>query len=260
MKRLLVMFLLLIGLSVVQAAYYAPRLPDRVASHFNASGQPDGWMDRAPFLVLSVVMPAGVAGVFAMIELISHALALSSIRKAENSGQGPGGELQARRCEAGRAAIPHVSDFMFWAGTATMILLIATMHLAIRANLATPPVLRHMWPVMIGFFLLVAALGIRLVVQLRETTRGLPPPEIPPGIWFPAKRFGWGWGLPCCWQGWVVMIGWIAAFIAGLVLILRGEPTAGRAVLVLPFLVGMAGLLIAICWAKGEKPRWRWGD
>jgi hypothetical protein len=27
----------------------------------------------------------------------------------------------------------------------------------------------------------------------------------PPGrkIWFPAKRYGWGWGLPCCWQGWV---------------------------------------------------------
>jgi hypothetical protein len=22
--------------------------------------------------------------------------------------------------------------------------------------------------------------------------------------WFPAKRYGWGWGLPSCWQGWVV--------------------------------------------------------
>ena len=23
--------------------------------------------------------------------------------------------------------------------------------------------------------------------------------------WFPAKRYGWGWGLPSVWQGWVVM-------------------------------------------------------
>lgn len=24
-------------------------------------------------------------------------------------------------------------------------------------------------------------------------------------IWFPAKRYGWGWGLPVTWQGWVVL-------------------------------------------------------
>lgn len=24
--------------------------------------------------------------------------------------------------------------------------------------------------------------------------------------WFPAKRFGWGWGLPSAWQGWVVLL------------------------------------------------------
>jgi hypothetical protein len=23
-------------------------------------------------------------------------------------------------------------------------------------------------------------------------------------VWFIAKRYGWGWGLPCAWQGWVV--------------------------------------------------------
>ena len=22
--------------------------------------------------------------------------------------------------------------------------------------------------------------------------------------WFPAKKYGWGWGLPSTWQGWVV--------------------------------------------------------
>ena len=27
--------------------------------------------------------------------------------------------------------------------------------------------------------------------------------------WFPAKKYGWGWGIPCSWQGWIV-----AAFFA----------------------------------------------
>jgi hypothetical protein len=24
--------------------------------------------------------------------------------------------------------------------------------------------------------------------------------------WLPAKRYGWGWGVPCAWQGWCVLI------------------------------------------------------
>ena len=30
-----------------------------------------------------------------------------------------------------------------------------------------------------------------------------------PKYWFPAKRYGWGWGLPGTWQGWLV----VAAFV-----------------------------------------------
>ncbi len=28
--------------------------------------------------------------------------------------------------------------------------------------------------------------------------------------WFPAKRYGWGWGAPSAWQGWVVLLVFIA--------------------------------------------------
>ena len=34
-------------------------------------------------------------------------------------------------------------------------------------------------------------------------------------IWFPAKRYGWGWGLPICWQGWIVLIVWMVLLSAG---------------------------------------------
>jgi len=29
-------------------------------------------------------------------------------------------------------------------------------------------------------------------------------------FWFPAKRYGWGWGLPVAWQGWAVLIAYAA--------------------------------------------------
>ena len=77
----------------------------------------------------------------------------------------------------------------------------------------------------------------------------------PAGIWFPAKRYGWGWGPPLVWQGWVVLIAWIALLFAGLLLFAPMAPVAHAL-----YALVMTAVLIAICWAKGERPRWRWGD
>lgn len=82
------------------------------------------------------------------------------------------------------------------------------------------------------------------------------PPE--KKIWFPAKRYGWGWGLPTCWQGWVVMIVWLALTIGGVDAL---QPCLNtHPILFECFVWGMALVLIIICYWKGEKPRWRWGD
>jgi hypothetical protein len=71
--------------------------------------------------------------------------------------------------------------------------------------------------------------------------------------WFPAKCYGWGWGPPTCWQGWVVLAVYVAG-VAGCAFWLRDHIWA--------YLAGvgvLSILLIAICWLKGEPPRWRWG-
>jgi hypothetical protein len=34
--------------------------------------------------------------------------------------------------------------------------------------------------------------------------------------WFPAKRYGWGWGLPITWQGWLVFAAFIGLVAVGL--------------------------------------------
>ena len=73
--------------------------------------------------------------------------------------------------------------------------------------------------------------------------------------WFPAKRYGWGWGPPRVWQGWVVLGVFFALLGLGLVVLSPSEHSMGCLI----YTVVLVALLIAVCHAKGEPPRWRWG-
>ncbi|MBS0366033.1 MAG: hypothetical protein JSR67_09445 [Proteobacteria bacterium] len=73
--------------------------------------------------------------------------------------------------------------------------------------------------------------------------------------WFPAKRYGWGWGPPRTWQGWVVMLLWMLAVAAGLYILRHSiQPFSS-----LLFVLIMGGVLALVCYLTGEPPRWRWG-
>ncbi|MEO7414792.1 MAG: hypothetical protein ABIZ81_15705 [Opitutaceae bacterium] len=72
--------------------------------------------------------------------------------------------------------------------------------------------------------------------------------------WFPAKTYGWGWGIPSRWQGWVVFLGFIGAIAAG-------APLAKQSPLIyVVYCCGLGAVLGAIAYWKGEKPRWSWGN
>ena len=74
--------------------------------------------------------------------------------------------------------------------------------------------------------------------------------------WFPAKRYGWGWGPPRVWQGWVVLVVFFALLSLGAATLL---PAKGALVYV-AYSGCLCAALIAVCWVKGERPHWRWGD
>lgn len=76
-----------------------------------------------------------------------------------------------------------------------------------------------------------------------------------PPYWFPTKRFGWGWGLPCRWQGWVVFVAYLILLPAGALLF----PPHERPAAYILYTSALSGVLVFICWLKGEPPRWRWG-
>jgi hypothetical protein len=72
-------------------------------------------------------------------------------------------------------------------------------------------------------------------------------------FWFPAKRRGWGWGLPQTWQGRLVLALFYLAILFGAWWLL---PTRGPGYFV-AYSIALCALLIAICWLKGEPTRWR---
>ena len=57
--------------------------------------------------------------------------------------------------------------------------------------------------------------------------------------------------MPTAWQGWAVIAAFLVLFAAGFLLFSLGPLLVYAGVL--------TSLLVAICWLKGEPPRWRWG-
>ncbi len=76
------------------------------------------------------------------------------------------------------------------------------------------------------------------------------------GYWFPAKRYGWGWGFPITWQGWLVFAAFFALLLLGIYLF---PPRQSLAAFLL-YVIALTVLLVGVCWFKGEPPRWRWGN
>lgn len=75
-------------------------------------------------------------------------------------------------------------------------------------------------------------------------------------IWFPAKRYGWGWGLPVAWQGWVVLSIYLLGIVASAWLVPPDRLPYAYATCI----AALSIVLIGVCWMKGEKPKWRWGS
>jgi hypothetical protein len=74
--------------------------------------------------------------------------------------------------------------------------------------------------------------------------------------WFPAKRYGWGWGLPSAWEGWAVMVAYFVLLACGACFLF---PPMQAMTGFIVYVAVLTIVLTVICWRKGEPPRWRWG-
>jgi hypothetical protein len=77
-----------------------------------------------------------------------------------------------------------------------------------------------------------------------------------PDFWFPAKRYGWGWGLPVRWQGWLVFAVYAALLYGGIYYFKGQRNVAGLMLFVLVLTVALVVIMVI----KGERSlRWWWG-
>jgi hypothetical protein len=74
--------------------------------------------------------------------------------------------------------------------------------------------------------------------------------------WFPAKRYGWGWGPPKSWQGRLVLALFFVLLLIGAILFLSKDDTLGFLV----YVATLVAILVGVCYVKGEPPAWRSSD
>lgn len=80
----------------------------------------------------------------------------------------------------------------------------------------------------------------------------------PENYWFKRRLYGFGW-VPVRWQGWAVVLVYIALVLSLSFTVDDNSPTQEVAFTFFLPLILLTATLIRICYKKGEKPRWQWG-
>lgn len=79
-------------------------------------------------------------------------------------------------------------------------------------------------------------------------------------LWFKRKRYGWGW-MPSTWQGWVVLMFYVILITDHVIAVDFDSISSGDLLTkFIPKFLLITLALIFICYLKGEKPRWSWGE
>ncbi len=116
--------------AVAQCLFSLPHLPDRLASHFGASGLPNGWMTKQAFFVVYAVMIA----VAAIVEFYPGRLIARSPARINLPNK-----QYWLAPERRMATFAYFEKYFAWYGCAFLLTIVLAMGLAIQANLNPPP-------------------------------------------------------------------------------------------------------------------------
>ena len=125
-SRIIIYFL--IGIFLAQCVYYYPNLPEKMASHFNAVGEPDGWMSKPSFFIFEGFLLLLILAEFTLLPLLIKKFPNSMINMPNKDYW-----LAKERREATFAEIGHYFE---WFSILLLSLFIAINQIIFQANLA----------------------------------------------------------------------------------------------------------------------------
>jgi uncharacterized membrane protein len=153
--------LALAALSIGQAGYYYPRLPDTMASHFDGWGVANAWSSPAGFFsVVLLVVALNLLLFVAMPRLIV------ADRLRVNVPHRDYWLAPERR----RQTLARIADFLGWFGVASLLLAVAVVQLVMDANLANASLASGIGWLLLAYFVYVLVSLARLFWQFRKPT------------------------------------------------------------------------------------------
>jgi uncharacterized membrane protein len=142
-------FISLAVLLVVQGLFYYPRLPETMASHFNAGGTPNGFQSKAIFFLMlyAILLVVGGFLAFGVPALISTRPQIANLPNKAYW-------LAPERREA---TLAFLAAHFTWFGSAVLALGNAIVFQVIRYHLEHQPALpsSSMWVILLSFLLFV---------------------------------------------------------------------------------------------------------
>jgi len=125
------LFFAILAAGILQCLHDYPLLPNRLASHFSAAGNANGWMTKPQFLLTyAVVILPALAAEFWLPRKIA--------RTADNRLRLPNEEFWLAPERRGET-FAYFENFFAWYGCAFLLLEVFAMGLAMRANFQSPP-------------------------------------------------------------------------------------------------------------------------
>lgn len=146
--------------TVVDAAYFYNRLPQQVASHFDAQGRANGWSTKQELVGLSIGISLFITVLLAPMTLIAY-YAPAAFVNVPNKDYwfAPEREADSRRA---------IADWLLWFTAATLWFLALIFHKAMAANLRQPPEMPSPWWIIGTFLAIITAMVVQLFLRFRR--------------------------------------------------------------------------------------------
>jgi len=119
--------LVLTGIFIAQIGFYYPQLPERMASHFDAAGNPDSWMSKKAFVIFELIILSFVVGQFLLVPLLVKKLPVSLVNLPNKDYW----MAEERR----EQTLQIIRNYFEWFAAALLLMFIGVNQLVILANL-----------------------------------------------------------------------------------------------------------------------------